>query len=90
MSPLALHGQQVFVHYSCQTCHGEGGLHGTIAAPDLAGTASILPEATLENLLRHYSTRMRSGGMPATTAKAEEMNALVAYIRSLLSDPNAQ
>ena len=57
LSPLAVRGRQVFEHYSCQTCHGAGGLHGTAAAPGLAGTASILSAATLENLLRQLPQR---------------------------------
>jgi mono/diheme cytochrome c family protein len=60
-----------------------GGLQGTVAAPGLAGTASILPAATLEDLLRHHSKRMQQGGMPLTNMNSKDMNAIVAYIRSL-------
>jgi ubiquinol-cytochrome c reductase cytochrome b subunit len=90
LSPLAVHGQQVFQHYSCQTCHGAGGIGGTAAAPGLAGTASILPASTLENLLRHHSTQMQKGNMPPTNMKAGDMNALIAYIRAMPSIPDAQ
>ena len=86
MSALALHGEKIFDHYSCQTCHGAGGLHGTIAAPGLAGTASILPAGTLENLLRHHSTRMQNGNMPQTNMSAADLKALVAFIRSMPAD----
>jgi len=90
MSPLAVRGQQVFEHFSCQTCHGVGGLNGTAAAPGLAGTASILPAATLENLLRHHSTQMKNGNMPQTNMNASDMKALIAYIRAMPSTSDAQ
>ncbi|MCU1312589.1 MAG: Cytochrome b/b6 domain protein [Acidobacteriaceae bacterium] len=83
LSPLALRGGQVFEHYSCQTCHGAGGLNGTAAAPGLAGTASILPASTLENLLRHHSTQMKNGNMPPTNMNASDMKALIAFVRSM-------
>jgi mono/diheme cytochrome c family protein len=58
-------------------------VNGTVAAPGLAGTASLLPASALENLLRHHSLRMQKGGMPITNFNAQDMNAIVAYIRSL-------
>ena len=87
LSPLGLRGQRVFQSSSCETCHGVGGLRGTVAAPPLAGTASILPADVLENLLRHHSTRMQNGGMPLTNLKAQDMNALVNFIRSMPQQP---
>lgn len=87
LSPLALRGQKIFQHTRCETCHGVGGLTGTAAAPALAGTASILPESVLENLLRHHTIRMQMGGMPLTNMNAQDMQALVAYIRSMPSPP---
>lgn len=83
LSPLALQGQTVFQHNACETCHGTGGLRGTAAAPGLAGTASMLPAASLENLLRHHSTQMKNGHMPPTSMNTANMTALVAYIRSM-------
>jgi hypothetical protein len=56
-----------------------------VAAPGLAGTASILPAAVLENLLRHHSIRMQQGGMPITNMKTADLQALVAFIRSMPS-----
>ena len=79
-------GKRIFERYACETCHGIGGLHGTVAAPGLAGTASILPGPVLENLLRHHSIRMQRGGMPLTNMKPRDMTALVAYIRSMPSE----
>ncbi len=88
LSPLELRGQKIFQSMTCETCHGVGGLHGTVAAPPLAGTASLLPPDVLENLLRHHSRRMQQGGMPLTNLNASDMKALVAYIRSMPSQPN--
>ena len=87
LSPLAQRGQHIFQRSSCESCHGVGGLNGTVAAPPLAGTASILPADVLENLLRHHSSRMQNGGMPLTNLHAQDMNALVAFIRSMPKQP---
>ena len=86
LSPLALRGQQIFQHNSCESCHGVGGLKGTVAAPGLAGTASILPASVLEDLLRHHSIQMQKGGMPLTNMNPQDMKAIVAFIRSLPAD----
>jgi mono/diheme cytochrome c family protein len=83
LSPLAQRGQKVFQSNSCESCHGIGGLSGTVAAPALAGTASILPGAVLEDLLRHHSIQMQKGGMPLTNMNAQDMKAVVAFIRSM-------
>ncbi len=83
LSPLALRGQKVFQRNSCETCHGVDGLNGTVAAPGLAGTASILPASVLEDLLRHHSIQMQNGGMPLTNMNAQDMKSIVAYIRSM-------
>lgn len=90
LSPLAQHGKQIFQSMSCASCHGVGGLHGTAAAPPLAGTASLLPADVLENLLRHHTTRMQQGGMPLTNLNPPDMKALIAYIRSMPAAPNAE
>lgn len=88
LSPLAQQGQEIFQRMTCETCHGVGGLHGTVAAPPLAGTASLLPPDVLENLLRHHTKRMQQGGMPLTNLNEPDMKALIAYIRSMPSQPN--
>lgn len=90
LSPLALRGQKIFQRLTCETCHGVGGLHGTVAAPPLAGTASLLPADVLENLLRHHTSRMQRGGMPLTNLNPPDMTALVAYIRSMPASADAQ
>ena len=83
LSPLALRGQKVFQRNSCESCHGVGGLNGTVAAPGLAGTASILTASVLEDLLRHHSIQMQKGGMPLTNMNPQDMKSIVAYIRSM-------
>jgi mono/diheme cytochrome c family protein len=83
LSPLALRGQKIFQQTSCESCHGVGGLTGTVAAPPLAGTASILPASVLEDLLRHHSIQMQKGGMPLTNMNAQDMKSIVAFIRSM-------
>jgi ubiquinol-cytochrome c reductase cytochrome b subunit len=85
LSPEAQRGRNIFQRNSCETCHGVDGLHGTVAAPGLAGTASILPAPMLENLLRHHSIQMQKGGMPLTNINANDMKALVTYICSMPS-----
>ncbi len=90
LNPLAESGHKIFQRLTCETCHGVGGLHGTVAAPPLAGTASLLPADVLENLLRHHSKRMQQGGMPLTNLSPPDMQALVAYIRSMPASPNGQ
>jgi ubiquinol-cytochrome c reductase cytochrome b subunit len=87
LSPLAVRGRRIFQRNACETCHGEGGVNGTIAAPGLAGTASLLPESTIETLLRHHTARMERGGMPLTNFNAQDMKGIVAYIRSMTSAP---
>jgi ubiquinol-cytochrome c reductase cytochrome b subunit len=90
LSADAVRGRMIFQSHSCETCHGIGGLKGTIAAPGLAGTASILPPSTLENLLRHHSVRMQKGGMPLTNMSDRDTTALVAYIRSMPAEGGDQ
>jgi mono/diheme cytochrome c family protein len=85
-----MHGQEIFQRMSCESCHGVGGLTGTVAAPPLAGTASLLPADVLDHLLRHHSTRMQQGGMPPTNLKPPDMKALVAYIRAMPASSNRQ
>lgn len=83
--PIVAHGRELFGRRGCADCHGAEGTNGTVAAPGLAGTASLLPDLVLQKLLRHYSPRMLAGGMPPAKFSEVELAALVAYIRSLQS-----
>jgi mono/diheme cytochrome c family protein len=87
LNPLAAHGRRIFQRNACESCHGAGGMNGTVAAPGLAGTASRLPEPAIEAMLRHHTARMKAGGMPPTNFNAQDMKAIVAYIRSLTAAP---
>jgi ubiquinol-cytochrome c reductase cytochrome b subunit len=90
LSADALKGRGIFQRNRCETCHGIDGLHGTVAAPGLAGTASTLPASVLDNLLQHHSTQMKNGNMPPTNMNAATRKDLVAYIRSMPSPPDTQ
>ena len=86
LDPLVLRGKGVFQRNACATCHGVEGLHGTVAAPGLAETASTLSETALDKLPLHHSPRMQKGGMPLTSFGEEDLKAIVAHIRSLAQD----
>ncbi len=90
LSADAIAGRHLFQHLTCESCHGVGGLHGTVAAPGLAGTASILPASTLESLLRHHTKAMQKGGMPLTNLNPGDMRQLIAYIRSMPANAGGQ
>jgi ubiquinol-cytochrome c reductase cytochrome b subunit len=90
LSADAVRGQVIFQHNRCETCHGANGLNGTVAAPGLAGMASVLPASVLDNLLQHHSTQMKNGNMPPTNMSASNRKAIVAYIRSMPSPPDTQ
>lgn len=90
LSADAIRGKVLFEHNRCETCHGVDGLHGTVAAPGLAGMASVLPASVLDNLLQHHSTQMKNGNMPPTNMNQSTRKAIVAYIRSMPSPPDTQ
>jgi mono/diheme cytochrome c family protein len=90
LSADAVRGKALFEHNRCETCHGADGLNGTVAAPGLAGMASVLPASVLDNLLQHHSTQMKNGNMPPTNMSPNTRKAVVAYIRSMPSPPDAQ
>jgi len=89
LSADAVRGKTLFEHNRCETCHGVGGSHGTVAAPGLAGMASVLPASVLDNLLQHHSTQMKNGNMPPTNMNPSTRKAIVAYIRSMPSPADA-
>ena len=90
LSADAVRGKVIFQHNRCETCHGADGMNGTVAAPGLAGMASVLPASVLDNLLQHHSTQMKNGNMPPTNMSASNRKAIVAYIRSMPSPPDTQ
>ena len=50
-----------------RSCHGTGGLSGTVSAPGLAGTASVLPATVLDSLDDQDREHSRSEGTSLTT-----------------------
>ncbi len=83
LTPLELAGRKVYFRQRCSTCHGDGSMQGTAAAPSLTATASELPPDMLQKLLLHPSEAMRSNGMPAIDLNKADMKSLIAFIRSL-------
>jgi ubiquinol-cytochrome c reductase cytochrome b subunit len=83
LSPLEEAGKSVYFQQRCSTCHGNGGIEGTAAAPSLTATASELPPSMIEHLLLHPSQAMQSSGMPPIDLNKEDMKALIAFVRSL-------
>ncbi|MHB1023135.1 MAG: c-type cytochrome [Acidobacteriaceae bacterium] len=76
-------GKHLYFENRCSTCHGDGGMEGTAAAPSLTSTASELPPDMIRKLLEHPSGQMQSHGMPSVNLNSKDLNALIAYIRSL-------
>jgi ubiquinol-cytochrome c reductase cytochrome b subunit len=80
--PLVSKGKSIFVDRGCSACHGDNG-DGTPLAPSLLGVAQKLPQDRLIALLHNPNARMKAGGMPSVDASPEEMNALLAYLKTL-------
>lgn len=76
-------GRQIYLRVRCSSCHGDGSMEGTAAAPSLTSTASMLPANMIEHLLKHPSPAMQAHGMPPVSLKPSELKALIAYIRAL-------
>ena len=80
--PVAAKGKSMFEAQSCNACHGDGGV-GTIAAPALIGMGAKYSRDQLADILKHPTTKMSAGGMPAVDLSADDVNALIAYVESL-------
>lgn len=76
-------GRGIYVSARCSTCHGDGGMAGTAAAPSLTSTASELPPDMIRHLLEHPSIAMQSHGMPPVDLSQQDLKALIAYVRAL-------
>jgi mono/diheme cytochrome c family protein len=70
----AARGEQLFAE-NCASCHGEGGTGGGVG-PTLAGSGVSLDEAraTIEN---------GSGVMPADLVEGQELEDVLAYLRTI-------
>ena len=82
LDPLAAAGKKVYESEACDACHGENGV-GTAAGPNLSGATAQKSETELTTLLRHPTPKMLEGEMKPVDVNAEDMKALVAYIKSL-------
>jgi mono/diheme cytochrome c family protein len=76
-------GREIYFQARCSTCHGDGGMEGTAAAPSLTATASELPPDMIQHLLEHPSNAMQSHGMPPVSLNPTDLKALISYIRAL-------
>jgi ubiquinol-cytochrome c reductase cytochrome b subunit len=87
--PLIAKGKGIFTDRGCSACHGDNGT-GTPLAPSLVGITSKLSQDRLVALLHNPNARMKAGGMPSVDASSEEMNALLAYLKTLAgASPNS-
>jgi mono/diheme cytochrome c family protein len=74
-------GQKLFLKRACFTCHGRGGGGG--AAPALAPIVVQLSDSQLREVLQKPTAKMKEGGMPPLQATSEELEMLLAYLRTL-------
>jgi len=80
--PAVLKGKVLFAAQGCDACHGDGGV-GTAAAPKLLGVAAKFDAGAVAAVLRKPTPAMGAGGMQPIDLPDADLNALVAYIRSL-------
>ena len=80
--PLAAKGKTIFEGHSCNACHGDGGV-GTSAAPALIGVNAKFSPDQLAELFKHFTPKMKAGGMPPIDLPPDDLKALIAYVESL-------
>lgn len=83
---LATQGKALFAE-QCASCHGSDA-QGSDRAPKLAGSRSLRGQTTgqIRNTIQHG---IAAGGMPAFPLPAAQLDALVAFVRSLNAEPAA-
>lgn len=81
-NPDATKGKEIFEAQTCNGCHGDNGV-GTAAAPKLIGVAQKYNASEIAALLRKPNQKMTQGGMPAVDLPDDQLNLLIAYLRSL-------
>ncbi|MFA0751210.1 MAG: hypothetical protein SLRJCFUN_001613 [Candidatus Fervidibacter sp.] len=79
---LAERGKRVYDETGCATCHAIGGIGGTIG-PKLDGIGRKYDEAKLRTILLKPTTLNPNTVMPAFEGSEEDLEALVAYLKSL-------
>jgi ubiquinol-cytochrome c reductase cytochrome b subunit len=82
LDPLAATGKKIYAAESCDACHGENG-EGTPVGAKLAGATARKPPEELANLLRHPTAKMIEGEMKPVSIPEDDLQALVAYLKSL-------
>ncbi|HUY82568.1 MAG TPA: c-type cytochrome [Acidobacteriaceae bacterium] len=87
-SAAAAAGEKIFQAQSCARCHGEAGA-GAGNIPPLKSLIAKRSDAQLEKLIQAPDATMKAGGMPPLVAPANEVSAVVAYLRSLAPGKNA-
>ena len=80
--PAVRKGKELFGAQGCDSCHGDAGI-GTDAGPKLTGMAAKADAAAIAKMLRTPTPKMDAGGMQPVDAPDADLNALVAYLRSL-------
>jgi ubiquinol-cytochrome c reductase cytochrome b subunit len=82
VDPMVAHGKGIFQAHGCSGCHGATGM-GSPIAPSLVSVTTKFPEPQLIALLHDPSAKMRAGHMPAVDISANDMSALLAYLKVL-------
>jgi ubiquinol-cytochrome c reductase cytochrome b subunit len=77
----AVAGHRFFQLHGCFACHGMAGAGGS--APALGPLVAKLSDSELTDLLQSPNAKMKAGGMPSVAATREEIESLLAYLRSL-------
>jgi mono/diheme cytochrome c family protein len=75
-------GKRVYDETGCATCHAIGGIGGMIG-PKLDGVGKKYDEAKLRQILLKPTTLNPNTLMPAFEGSEEDLEALVAYLKSL-------
>lgn len=81
LDPVA-EGKRVYEEYECMECHVLDG-EGELVGPDLTNVASRVKDSYLEPFLRDPASMYPDSEMPAFDGDEEELQHLMAYLRSL-------
>ena len=82
VDPVVAHGKDLFAAQACDACHG-GDARGSDSAPSLVGVAAKYPGDELARVLKMPNAKMSDGGMQPLDAPDSDVQALIAYLKSL-------